>query len=272
MRWGGLGEERLLAPPHDKEMKLRDKVAVITGAGSGIGAASAFALAAEGARIVIVDVNEAGAKDVADRIDKHGGQAIAIAADVTRAADNQAAVDRAVAQWGRLDVFFANAGVPQWKTDVEEVDEATFERIMNVNVKGVWLGAKAALPVMKRDRRGVFLITASTAAIRPRPGGQIYAASKGAVVTLAKALALEVAPFGVRVVAICPVATHTPMLPTFMNKVQVDDEGLKRYEATVPLGRLNQPEDVARVAVFLASDDAAMITGSTVEVDGGRCI
>src|SRR5262249_60816040 len=107
-------------------------------------------------------------------------------ADWPRAADNQAIVERAMAAWGRLDVFFANAGVPQWKTDVEEVDDATFERIFDVNVKGVFLGAKYALPVMKRARRGVFLITASTAAIRPRPGGQIYAASKGAVVTLAK--------------------------------------------------------------------------------------
>ena len=120
---------------------------------------------------------------------------------------------------------------------------------------------------MKRQRRGVFLITASTSAIRPRPGGQVYAASKGAVVVLAKALALETAPHGVRVVAIAPVATHTPMLPTFMSKTEVDEEGLARYIATVPLGRLNEPEDVARTAVFLASDDAAMITGSCVEVE-----
>jgi 3-oxoacyl-[acyl-carrier protein] reductase len=197
---------------------------------------------------------------------------VAARADVARAADNEAVVERAVAQWGRLDVFFANAGVPQWKTDVEHVEEKVFDQIFDVNVKGVYLGAKFALPVMKRQKRGVFLVTASTAAIRPRPGGQIYAASKGAVVTLTKALALEAAPHGVRVVAIAPVATHTPMLPTFMGKQQVDAEGLARYEATVPLGRLNQPEDIARAAVFLASDDAAMITGSCVEVDGGRCI
>ena len=253
-------------------MRLKDKVAIITGAGSGIGAATAVAMAAEGARVVVADVNEAGAKTTVQKIEGAGGHAVAMTADVTRAADNQALVERATAAWGRLDVFFANAGVPQWKTDVEEVDETTFDTIFDVNVKGVYLGAKYALPVMKRARRGVFLITASTAALRPRPGGQIYAASKGAVVTLAKALALEVAPHGVRVVAICPVATHTPMLPTFMGKQQVDDEGLKRYEATVPLGRLNQPDDIAHAAIFLASDDAAMITGSTLEVDGGRCI
>ena len=253
-------------------MKLKDRVAIITGAGSGIGAASALAMAAEGARVVVADVNESAAKAIVEKIERQGGQGLALHVDVARAADNKALVERAVATFGRLDVFYANAGVPQWKSDIEEVEEQVFDRIFDVNVKGVWLGARYALPVMKRQRRGVFLITSSTSAIRPRPGGQTYAASKGAVVTLAKALALEAAPHGVRVVAIAPVATHTPMLPTFMNKQAVDAEGLARYEATVPLGRLNQPEDIARTAVFLASDDAAMITGSCVEVDGGRCI
>ncbi len=253
-------------------MKLKDRVAIITGAGSGIGAASALAMAAEGARVVVADVNETAAKAIVEKIERQGGQGLALHVDVARAADNKALVERAVATFGRLDVFYANAGVPQWKSDIEEVEEQVFDRIFDVNVKGVWLGARYALPVMKRQRRGVFLITSSTSAIRPRPGGQTYAASKGAVVTLAKALALEAAPHGVRVVAIAPVATHTPMLPTFMNKHAVDAEGLARYEATVPLGRLNQPEDIARTAVFLASDDAAMITGSCVEVDGGRCI
>jgi 3-oxoacyl-[acyl-carrier protein] reductase len=253
-------------------MKLEDRVAVVTGGGSGIGAAAAIAMAAEGARVVVGDLNEAAAEVVRERIHRSGRQALAMRADVTRAADNKALVERAVAAWGRLDVFYANAGVPQWKMNIEAVEDAVYDRIMDVNVKGVWLGAKYALPVMKRARRGVFLITASSAGIRPRPGGQTYAMSKGAVITLAKALALEVAPHGVRVVAICPVATHTPMLPTFMGKKEVDAESLARYEATVPLGRLNNPEDIANAVVFLASDDAAMITGSTVEVDGGRCI
>jgi 3-oxoacyl-[acyl-carrier protein] reductase len=253
-------------------MKLTDRVAVVTGGASGIGAASAIAFAAEGARVLVADVDEAGSKRTVEQIEKAGGRAAAFHADVTRAADNRAIVERALALWNRLDVYYANAGVPQWKTDVEEVDEDVFDRIMAVNVKGVFLAAKYALPVMKKQSRGVFLVTASTAAIRPRPGGQVYAASKGAVVTLTKALALEAAPFGVRVVAIAPVATYTPMLPTFMNKLEIDEEGLARYVATVPLGRLNQPEDIARTAVFLVSDEAAMITGSCVEVDGGRCI
>jgi len=253
-------------------MRLKDRVAIVTGAGSGIGAASAIAMAREGARVLVVDINDAAVKKTVEQIEKAGGQAAGARADVTRAADNQSIVEQAVARWGRLDVFFANAGVPQWKTDIEDVEEKTFDQIFAVNVKGVWLGAKYALPVMKKQRRGVYLITSSTSAIRPRPGGQTYAASKGAVITLTKALALEAAPHGVRVVAIAPVATHTPMLPTFMNKVEVDEEGLRQYIATVPLGRLNEPQDLANTAVFLASDDAAMITGSCVEVDGGRCI
>lgn len=253
-------------------MRLAGRVAIITGAGSGIGAASARAMAAEGARVVAADLNEAGAKATVEQIEQAGGRALAVRADVTRAADNQTLVERALASFGGLDIFFANAGVPQGKQDIEAVEEQAFDQIFAVNVKGVWLGARCALPVMKRQRRGVILITASTAAIRPRPGGQTYAASKGAVVTLTKALALEAAPHGIRVVAIAPVATHTPMLPTFMNKREVDAEGLARYVATVPLGRLNQPEDIARAAVFLASDEAAMITGSCLEVDGGRCI
>jgi 3-oxoacyl-[acyl-carrier protein] reductase len=253
-------------------MRLKDKVAIVTGAASGIGAASALAMAREGARVVVADLNEAGTKGIVEQIEKAGGQALGLRVDVTRAADNQAAVERAVATWGRLDVFYANAGVPQAPGMVESVDEAIFDRIFDANVKGVWLGARAALPVMKRQKAGVFLITASTAGIRVRPGLQTYAASKAAVIALAKALALEVAPQGVRVVSIAPVATDTPMLAEFMGKRQVDEPGRAAFVATVPLGRLNRPEDVAATAVFLASDDAAMITGTCVEVDGGRCI
>ena len=253
-------------------MKLKDKVALVTGAGSGIGQATAVLFAQEGAKVAVVDVREDAAKGTTEQIERAGGHALAIRADVAKAADIQAAVNQTLARWGRLDVFYANAGVPQRPTSVEEVDEATFDQIMAVNVKGVFLGAKYAAPVFKRQRSGVLLITGSTSAIRPRPGVQCYSASKGAVHTLAKSLALELAPFGARVVAIAPVATETPMLATFMGKQEVDEEGMTRYRATVPLGRLNRPEDLARAALFLASDDAAMITGSTVEVDGGRCI
>jgi 3-oxoacyl-[acyl-carrier protein] reductase len=253
-------------------MRLENRVALITGAGSGIGRASALLFAREGARVAVVDVRDDAAKATAQAIEEAGGQALAIRADVSRAADNEAAVSQTLARWGRLDVFFANAGVPQGPTKIEDVDEATFDRIMAVNVKGVFLGVKAAAPVLKRQKAGVILVTASTSAIRPRPGVQCYSASKGAVVVLVKSLALELAPFGVRVVAIAPVATETPMLPTFMGKPAIDDEGRARYVATIPLGRLNTPEDLAKAALFLASDDAAMMTGTCVEVDGGRCI
>jgi 3-oxoacyl-[acyl-carrier protein] reductase len=253
-------------------MKLDGRVALITGAGSGIGRASALLFAREGARVAVVDVRDEAAKATAQAIEDAGGQALATRADVSRFADNEAAVGQTVARWGRLDVFFANAGVPQWPTKVEDVDEAAFDRIMAVNVKGVFLGVKAAAPVLKRQKAGVILVTASTSAIRPRPGVQCYSASKGAVVAMVKSLALELAPFGIRVVALAPVATETPMLPTFMGKPAVDDEGRARYVATIPLGRLNTPEDLARAACFLASDDAAMMTGTCVEVDGGRCI
>jgi 3-oxoacyl-[acyl-carrier protein] reductase len=253
-------------------MKLQNRVTLITGAGSGIGRATAILFAHEGARVAVADVDEDGIKQTVQQIERGGGQALALPCDVAKAADNQMAVEQTVARWGRLDVFYANAGVPERPTSVEDVDEQTFDRIIAVNVKGVFLGAKYAMPVMKRQRSGVFLITGSTSAIRPRPGVQAYSASKGAAHVLAKSLALEGAPFGVRVVAIAPVATETPMLPTFMGKPAVDEEGMARYRATVPLGRLNQPEDIARAALFLASDDAAMVTGIAFEVDGGRCI
>ena len=253
-------------------MKLDGRIALVTGAGSGIGRASALLFAREGAKVAVVDLREDAAKETVQAIEQAGGQALALRADVSRAADNEAAVAAAVARWGRLDVFFANAGVPQWPTPVEEVDEATFDRIMAVNVKGVFLGARYAAPVMKRQKAGVFLVTASTSAIRPRPRVQCYTASKGAVIAMVKSLALELAPFGVRALALAPVATETPMLPTFMGKQAVDEEGRARYIATIPLGRLNTPDDLAKAALFLVSDDAAMMTGTCVEVDGGRCI
>ena len=252
-------------------MKLKDRVAIVTGAGSGIGQATALLFAQEGARVGVFDLDADAARGTTQQIEKAGGQALALTADVSRGEDNREAIGKTVAAWGRLDIFYANAGVPQWPGAVEEVDESVFDRIMAVNVKGVFLGAKHAVPVMKKQKSGVFLITGSTAALKPRPGGQCYAASKGAVTTMTQSLALELAPFGIRVVVIAPVATETPMLPTFMGKKEVDEEGMRRYVATVPLGRLNQPEDIAKAALFLASDDAAMITGSCFLVDGGRC-
>ncbi len=253
-------------------MRLPGKVALITGAGSGIGWATALLFAREGARVACVDINEGAAKETAQQIEKAGGQALAVRADVASAADCQAMVERTVATWGRLDILFNNAGVPQAPTPVENLDEVTFDKIMAVNVRGVYLGCRYAVPVMKKQGGGVILNTASTAAIRPRPGLNAYAASKGAVIAWTKALALELAPSKIRVVAIAPVATDTPMLPTFMGKTAVDDKGREAMVRTIPLGRLNAPEDLARAALFAASDDAQMVTGTCLEIDGGRCI
>jgi len=253
-------------------MRLPGKVALITGAGSGIGWATALLFAREGARVACVDINEGAAKETAQQIEKAGGQALVIRADVSRSEDCQAMVERTVATWGRLDILFNNAGVPQAPTPVENLDEVTFDKIMAVNVRGVYLGCRYAVPVMKKQGGGVILNTASTAAIRPRPGLNAYAASKGAVIAWTKALALELAPNKIRVVAIAPVATDTPMLPTFMGKTAVDDKGREAMVRTIPLGRLNAPEDLARAALFAASDDAQMVTGTCLEIDGGRYI
>ncbi|MGH7420937.1 MAG: SDR family NAD(P)-dependent oxidoreductase, partial [Candidatus Rokuibacteriota bacterium] len=164
-------------------MRLKDKVALVTGAGSGIGQATAVLFAREGARVAVVDLREDAAKVTAEQIERSGAQALAIRADVSKSADNQLAIQQTVARWGRLDVFYANAGVPQFPTPVENVDEAVFDQIMAVNVKGVFLAAKHVMPVFKKQKSGVLLITGSTSGVRPRPGVQCYSASKGAVHT-----------------------------------------------------------------------------------------
>jgi 3-oxoacyl-[acyl-carrier protein] reductase len=253
-------------------VKLKGRAALVTGAGSGIGLATALLFAREGSMVTCADVNEATAKETARKIEEAGGRALSIRADVSLAADCRAMVERTVAAWGRLDILLNNAGVPQPPTPVEELDEATFDRIMAVNVRGVYLCCKYAVPVMKRQGSGVIVNIASTAAIRPRHGLNAYCASKGAVIAWTRALAMELAPNGVRVVAIAPVATDTPMLPTFTGKTEIDEAGRSAMLRTIPLGRLNTPEDIARAAIFLASDDAAMMTGSCLEVDGGRCL
>jgi len=254
--------------------KLQGLVAVVTGAGSGIGRASAVEFAREGARVVAADLNAASAAETADQILSAGGQAESVEVDVTQQAQIERMVRTAVDKFGRLDVLYNNAGLPQAFTRFEDSTDALYDRIFDVNVKGVFYGCRAAIPQMKAQGGGVILNTASTAGIRPRPGLAVYAASKGAVITLTKALAIELAPHRIRVVSICPVATDTPMLPSFIGVEQGADEaeGRRRFIGTIPWGRLNKPEDIARAAVFLASADAEMVTGTAFEVDGGRDI
>jgi 3-oxoacyl-[acyl-carrier protein] reductase len=250
--------------------RLQGLVSVITGAGSGIGRASALAFAAEGACVVVADLNLASAQATVESIVARGGSASPFGVDVTDAAQVGAMLQHATDTFGRLDVLFNNAGLPQGFIPVEDSSDALFERIMSVNVRGVFNGCRAAIPRMKARGGGVILNTASTAGIRPRPGLAIYNASKAAVISLTKTLALELAPYRIRVVSICPVATDTPMLATFLGADL--EQARQRFVATIPWGRLNAPEDLARAAVFLASPEAEMITGTAFEVDGGRDI
>ena len=247
-------------------MRLEDKVAVVTGAGSGIGRCIAETFAREGARVAVLDVDADAAKAVAGAI---GDRALALTCDVARKADIDAAVAATLAAFGRIDILVNNAGVAHVNKPVTEIDEAELDRVLAVNVKGLFLFSQAAVPVFRRAGGGVMINIGSTAGLRPRPGLSAYNATKGAVHTLTQTLAVELAPDKIRVCAIAPVATDTPLLPTFLGPAA----GMRqKFEATVPLGRLAQPQDIANAALFLASDDAAFITGNIVEVDGGRCV
>jgi 3-oxoacyl-[acyl-carrier protein] reductase len=249
--------------------RLAGKVAIITGAGSGIGQATALLFASEAARIAAVD--QVLAEETVARIRAAGGAAIAVGADVSRAADIAAMVDRTIDEWGRIDILHNNAGILMNPTRIEDVEDAFFDRMLAVNLRSVFLGAKSVVPFMKRQGGGVILNTGSASGIRPRPGASAYSAAKGAVIALTKSLAIELAPFGIRVVSINPYATDTPMLRAQVAE-QASDEAEKARLAAIPLGRLLTADDVAQAALFLASDAAAMVTGTAFEIDGGRLI
>lgn len=252
-------------------MRLPNKSALITGAGSGIGRATAELFAREGAKVTLVDLNEQAGQATAETIRAAGGEAIFVRADVSQGADVKRAIDTCAEQFGRIDVLYNNAGIAMQRTPIEEIDDALFDRIMAINVRSVHLGAKHAVPHMKRQGGGVILNTGSTAGIRPRVGASSYAASKGAVIALTKALAIELAPFKIRVVSINPVAVDTPML-SGIHQGRDPRELQDTYLASIPMGRLNQAEDIAQAALYLASDEAYMVTGTAFEIDGGRDI
>lgn len=252
-------------------MRLEGKVALITGAGSGIGRATAELFAREGAKVAVVDLSAAAGEQTVEAIHEAGGDSIFIQADVSNADDVQRMISHTVDTWGKLDILYNNAGIPMGATPIEEVEDEFFDRTMAVNVRSVHLGIKHAVPHMKRQGGGVILSTASTAGIRPRPGLSAYAASKAAVIGLTKAVAIELAPFKIRVVSINPVATDTPMLPDFFGKAD-PVEARARFLGTIPMGRFNTPTDIANAALYLASDDAYMVTGTAFEIDGGRDI
>lgn len=236
-----------------------------------MGRASALLFSKEGAKISVVDIDRKGGEQAVESIKQKGQEAFFIQADVTKASDVEKMIKATVDTYGRLDILFNNAGIPMSFTPIEEVQEDLWDRIMNINVKGIFLGCKYAVPIMKKQGGGGIINTASIVAVRPRPGLSAYAASKGAAVTLTKGLAIELAPFKIRVNCINPVATDTPMLPGFIGKRDLE-EGRKAFISTIPLGRLAQAEDIAQAALYLASDDALMVTGACIDVDGGRGI
>jgi len=259
-------------------MRLKDKTAIITGGASGFGQGIAERFAQEGASTVIADLNLERAKAVADAINKTGGQtgsqtdckAIAVECDVTSNSSVRAMVAQTIETFGSLDCLVNNAGMPQINQPMLEVDEDTFDKIFSTNVKSIYLTALHAIPAMP-ETGGTIINTASTAALRPRPGLTWYNGSKGAVTTLTKSMAVELAPKNIRVNALCPVAGNTPMLGAFMGG-EVTPDMEEKFRATVPLGRLSTPQDMATAALFFASDEACFMTGVCLEVDGGRCI
>ena len=246
-------------------MRLRDKVAIVTGGGSGFGAGIARKFAAEGAQVVVADINEAAAREIASEI---GGRAIG--ADVADAASVRAMVTDTMDAFGRIDIMVNNAGVTHLPTPMEEVPEADFDRVLAVNCKSIYLIAREIVPPMKEAGGGAIVNVASTAGVSPRPKLNWYNASKGWLITATRAMAVELAPFGIRVNALNPVAGETPLLKSFMG--EDTPEMRAKFLSTIPIGRFSTPEDLGNAACFLASDEASMITGVAMEVDGGRCI
>ncbi len=248
-------------------MRLAGKIAIVTGAASGFGEGIARKFVAEGARVVVADRDGEGADRVAASL---GANAAAVRADVTKAADVEAMVRTAIERFDGLDVLVNNAGMGHLPQPLESLAEADFDRILAVNVKAIYLAAKEVVPRFKAQKKGVILNIASTAGVSPRPNLTWYNASKGWVITATRSMAVELAPHGIRVNALNPVAGETPLLKTFMG--EDTPEMRAKFLSTIPLGRFSTPEDLGNAACFLCSDEASMITGVCMEVDGGRCI
>jgi 3-oxoacyl-[acyl-carrier protein] reductase len=240
---------------------------MITGAASGFGEGMAKRFAEEGAQVVVADLNAKGAERVAGEI---GQAALPVTADVSLKSDIDAMVATAMDAHGRIDIMVNNAGFTHTNQSMLDVDEATFDLIAAVNMKAIYFAALAVVPIMEQQGGGSIITTASTAGLRPRPGLTWYNASKGWAVTATKSMAVELAPKNIRVNCLCPVAGETGMLAQFMG--EDTPEKRAQFRASIPLGRLSTPLDIANAALWLASDEAAFITGVALEVDGGRCI
>ncbi len=248
-------------------MRLAGKTAIVTGGGSGFGAGIVAKFISEGASVMVADINEAAAHGIAENA---GNNAIAQVVDVASGESVAAMAEAAFSRFGKLDILVNNAGITHLPQSMEEVAEDEFDRVLAVNAKSVYLSAKFIVPHMKGNGSGAILNVASTAGVSPRPRLSWYNASKGWMITATKSMAVELAPSGVRVNALNPVAGETPLLKSFMG--EDTPEIRAKFLSTIPIGRFSQPEDLGNAACFLCSDEASMITGVAMEVDGGRCI
>jgi len=248
-------------------MRLANKVAIITGAGSGMGKCAALLFASEGAKIAASDINEAAVKETVAEITKKGGEAIAIRTDVSKAPDVERMVNETVAKFGKLDIIYNNAGIEGDSGFVANLTEEQFDRVIAINLRGVWLGMKYALPQMMKQRSGSIINTASIAGIVGIKGSTPYAAAKAGVIAMTRVAALEYGRYNIRVNAICPGAIETPMAQRIRGEgVEPNPRAIKRISV---LERMAQPEEIAKVALFLASDDASFATGAPFIIDGG---
>ena len=246
-------------------MRLAGKTAIVTGGASGFGAGIVRKFRAEGAEVMIADLNGAAAHDMAQATGS-----LAHETDVAKGESVAALAQSALSAWGRIDIVVNNAGITHLPQMMEDVTEEMFDRVLAVNAKSVYLMAREIVPYMKTAKAGAILNIASTAGLSPRPKLNWYNASKGWMITATKAMAVELAPQGIRVNALCPVAGETPLLSSFMG--EDTPEMRAKFLSTIPLGRFSTPEDMGNAACFLCSDEASMITGAALEVDGGRCI
>ncbi len=248
-------------------MRLEGKTAIVTGGASGFGAGIVRKFVAEGARVMIADINGEAALAMVEDI---GEQTVAQTVDVGDGPSVQEMANKALSTFGHVDILINNAGVTHLPTPMEDVGEDEFDRIFRVNMKAVYLAARALIPHMKQRQAGAILNVASTAGVSPRPRLSWYNASKGWMITATRAMAVELAPEGIRVNALNPVAGETPLLKSFLG--EDTPEMRAKFLSTIPIGRFSQPEDMGNAACFLCSDEASMITGVAMEVDGGRCI
>ncbi|MEY8839247.1 SDR family oxidoreductase [Cribrihabitans sp. XS_ASV171] len=248
-------------------MRLDGKTAIVTGGGSGFGAGIVAKFVSEGARVIVADINGEAAERTAREMD---GDAVAVEVDVSSGPSVEKMAETALRKLGKVDILVNNAGVTHMPAPMEDVSESDFDRVFRVNMKSVYLTACALVPHMKERGTGAILNVASTAGLSPRPNLNWYNASKGWMITATKTMAVELAPAGVRVNAICPVAGETPLLKSFMG--EDTPEMRAKFLSTIPMGRFSTPQDMGNAACFLCSDEAGMVTGVAMEVDGGRCI